>query len=155
MARLREGAAAALVGWDGSGGTVAGRVRVIYPEVDRATRLGKIRIALGKDPSLRIGSFARGTVEVARHTGAAVPLASVVYGAGGVATVLVVAGDRVQARQVRTGLSSDGFVEVLEQLRPGELVVARAGSFLRDGDVVRAVVAGGAIAQAGSEKGSR
>lgn len=148
MPRLREGAPAALASLDG-GPPIAGRVRVLYPEIDRLTRLGKVRIALPKDPSLRIGAFARGTVEAARRTGVAVPLPSVVYGAGGVATVLVAAGNRVEARPVRTGLSSEGFVEVLDKLKPGELVVARAGSFLRDGDVVRPVLAGSQTARAG------
>jgi hypothetical protein len=53
--------------------------------------------------------------------------------------VLAVVGDRVEVRRVRTGLNAEGFVEVTEGLKAGEAIVARAGSFLRDGDVVRAV----------------
>src|SRR5215208_8354805 len=81
MPRLRE-AAQAQVTIDGQR-FIAGRIRNIFPEVDRATRLGKVRIALPKDESLRIGSFARGTVEVARRTGVAVPLSAIVYDAEG------------------------------------------------------------------------
>jgi HlyD family secretion protein len=136
LPRLREGAAAEVTIEPGR--TVQGRVRNVFPEVDRATRLGKVRIALPKDAALRIGSFARGTVEVARRTGVAVPTASVLYGADG-ATVLAVVGDRVEVRRVATGLNAEGFVEVTEGLKAGEAIVARAGSFLRDGDVVRAV----------------
>ena len=136
MPRLREGAEAQVT-IDGQR-FIAGRIRNIFPEVDRATRLGKVRIALPKDESLRIGSFARGTVEVARRTGVAVPSASVLYGADG-ATVLAVVGDRVEVRRIATGLNAEGFVEVTEGLKAGEAIVARAGSFLRDGDVVRAV----------------
>ena len=119
--------------------TIRGRVRNVLPEVDRATRLGKVRISLGSDPSLRIGAFARGTVEIARRTGVAVPVSSVNYGAEG-ATAQVVAGNKVQSRRVRTGLSAEGFVEIETGIASGELVVAKAGSFLRDGDTVRAVV---------------
>jgi HlyD family secretion protein len=49
--------------------------------------------------------------------------------------------NRVQARRVRTGLSAEGVTEVQEGVAEGELVVAKAGSFLRDGDAVRPVVA--------------
>ncbi|WP_246685717.1 efflux RND transporter periplasmic adaptor subunit, partial [Methylobacterium sp. WL103] len=37
------------------GRQIVGKVRRVYPEVDRTTRLGKVRIALGDDPALRIG----------------------------------------------------------------------------------------------------
>ncbi len=58
-------------------GEVEGTVRLISPAVDPATRLGRVRILLGKDPNLRIGTFARGEVIVARGTGLAVPRSAV------------------------------------------------------------------------------
>jgi hypothetical protein len=124
-------------------------VRNVYPEVDRATRLGKVRVSVPKDPTLRIGSFARGTVEVARREGVAVPVNAVLYGPEG-ATIQVVVNDRVEARRVRTGLSAGGLIEVREGVKAGEPVVARAGSFLRHGDPVRPIVA--EAAQAGSAR---
>jgi HlyD family secretion protein len=48
---------------------------------------------------------------------------------------------RVEARTVATGLSAEGFTEIRNGVSAGESVVARAGSFLRDGDRVRAVPA--------------
>ncbi len=121
------------------GRELAGKVRRVYPEVDRTTRLGKVRIALGDDPALRIGAFGRGSVEVARRTGVSVPVSSLLFSADGSAGVLAVRDGRVEARKVVTGLSADGFSEVRSGLSAGETVVARAGSFLRDGDRVRAV----------------
>lgn len=134
---LREGAPA----WIdlGEGGRVAGRVRAVYPEVDKATRLGKVRVRLDADPRLRIGTFARGEVELARSRGITVPQASVLYG-GGRRSVLVVAGDRVEDRTIRTGIADEDTIEVRAGLNEGERVVARAGSFLRDGDRVRPVL---------------
>ena len=123
----------------GAGARVQGRVRAVYPEVDRATRLGKVRVRLDADPRLRIGTFARGAVEIARTRGVAVPQASVLYGGPARSSVLVVAGDTVEARAVRTGLSDDDDIEIRAGLAEGERVVARAGSFLRDGDKVRPV----------------
>ena len=144
VTRLAKGAPARIV--IDATRTLDGRVRRVDPEVDRATRLGKVRIALPKNEGLRIGAFARGTVEVARRTGVAVPLSAIVYDAEG-STVLAVVDDKVEARRVRAGLSAEGFVEIVEGLAAGESVVARAGSFLREGDVVRPVVADAAPRQ--------
>jgi HlyD family secretion protein len=137
LVRLREGALAQ-VSID-QGRTIDGRVRNISPEVDRTTRLGRVRIALPRDPALRIGAFARGTVELARTTGVAVPLSAVLYSAKG-ALVQIVVDERIETRQVRTGLSADGFIQV-EGVSTGDMVVTRAGSFLRDRDAVRPVLA--------------
>ncbi|GJD76497.1 efflux RND transporter periplasmic adaptor subunit [Methylobacterium goesingense] len=138
MPRLHVGDPARL-DWDG-GRTLLGRVRRIDPEIDRATRLGRVRISLDPDPTLRIGAFARGKVEVARRTSVAVPLSALLYGADGGASVFVVADARVEARTVEPGLSAEGAMEIRSGLKAGESVVARASSFLRDGDRVRAVV---------------
>lgn len=137
LARITVGDPASLDLDDGR--QLRGKVRRVYPEVDRATRLGKIRIRLTDDPVLRIGAFARGTVEVARREGIAVPVSSLLYAADGRASVLVAKDGRVEARTVTTGLSSEGFTEIRSGVVAGETVVARAGSFLRDGDRVRAV----------------
>ena len=119
------------------GTTVGGTVRVLYPEVDRASRLGKVRITLTPNPALRVGAFARGSIEVARRTGNAVPVASLLYGNDDAVSVLVVKDGRVDERKVETGLAADGFVEITRSLQAGDVIVARAGPFLRTGDAVR------------------
>ena len=84
-------------------GDVDGTVRLVSPEVDKLTRLGRVRIFLGDDPRLRIGAFARGTIETAQSRGLAVPSSAVVFDAGG-AFVQVVRDGRVETprRQDRT-----------------------------------------------------
>jgi HlyD family secretion protein len=47
---------------------------------------------------------------------------------------------RVETRTVKTGLASEGNVQVGKGLAEGDLVVVRAGAFLRDGDPVRPVL---------------
>ncbi|GEP00339.1 efflux RND transporter periplasmic adaptor subunit [Methylobacterium haplocladii] len=141
----------------GSGERVRGSVRAVYPEVDKASRLGKVRIRLDADPRLRIGTFARGAVELARTRGVTVPQASVLYGGTKGSSVLVAAGGRVEAREVRIGLSDDDDIEIRTGLTEGERVVARAGSFLRDGDRVRPIpvaAAAPAVAEAPSPQAS-
>ena len=125
---------------DAPGVTVAGTVRLVSPEIDKATRLGRVRIYLGDNPALRIGSFARGTIEVARSRGLAVPASAVLYGPDGV-VVQVVRDNRVRTQRIVPGLAAGALVEVREGLSQDDLVVARSGTFLRDGDAVRPVLA--------------
>ena len=119
-------------------GDVEGTVRLVSPEVDKLTRLGRVRIFLGDDARLRIGSFARGAIETAQSHGIGVPSSAVVFDHGG-AFVQVVRDGRVVRRNVKPGLIARGLVEVKEGLSEGDVVVARAGTFLRDGDAVRTV----------------
>jgi HlyD family secretion protein len=121
-------------------GEVEGTVRLVSPEVDKSTRLGRVRIFLGDNTGLRIGSFARGSIVTAGGRGLAVPASAVLYGPDG-ATVQVVRDDKVEVRKVRIGLSSGALLEIREGLAEGELVVVRAGTFLRAGDLVRPVTA--------------
>ena len=115
---------------------IVGSVRLVPAEIDRTTRLGKVRVALPRDAGLRIGSFARGSIEVARRTVLAVPVGAVVYANEG-AAVQIVDGTRILVKPVKIGLVADGYVEIREGLTPDLLVVARAAGFLRDGDQVR------------------
>jgi RND family efflux transporter MFP subunit len=120
------------------GNIVKGEVRLISPEVDRTTRLGHVRVFIGADKRLRVGTFASGQIETARERGLAVPV-SAVSTSGDQSNVLVLDGDTVRERSIRTGLTSAGLVEVRSGLADGDRVIARAGTFLKDGDVVRAV----------------
>jgi RND family efflux transporter MFP subunit len=128
-------------------GEVEGTVRLVSPEVDKSTRLGRVRVFLGDDPKLRIGSFARGAIDTANAKGLAVPASAVVFD-GESAFVQVVKDGRVSQRAIQTGLVSNGIVEVRAGLAEGDVVVAKAGTFLRDGDVVRAVMPDAKISEA-------
>ncbi len=128
-------------------GDVTGTVRLVSPEVDKTTRLGRVRIFLGDDPRLRIGSFARGTVDTATTHGLALPSSAVVFDAEG-AFVQVVRDGHVVRSNIKTGLISGGRVEVREGLAAGDMVVAKAGTFLRDGDAVRPITPDAKISEA-------
>lgn len=128
-------------------GEVAGTVRLVSPEVKEDTRLGRVRIFLGSDPKLRIGSFARGVIDTASGRGLAVPAAAVVFDSSGT-FVQVVRDGRVERRSIETGLMAGGLVEVRGGLALGDVVVAKAGTFLREGDAVRAVHPNSKISEA-------
>jgi RND family efflux transporter MFP subunit len=139
LAGMREGMKATIHAANDA--DVPGRVRLVPAEVDRTTRLGKLRIALAAAPQaaeagLRIGTFARGTVEIARKTALAVPAGSVVYGEGQPTLQIVVDG-KIVVRRVALGLVAEGWAEIRSGIAAGDLVVARAAPFLREGDRVR------------------
>jgi RND family efflux transporter MFP subunit len=123
-------------------GQIEGTVRLVSPEVDKATRLGRVRIFLGDNPGLRVGSFARGQIVTANGHGLAVPASAILYGADG-PTVQVVREKRVVTTKIETGLAAGAIVQVRTGLAEGDLVVTRSGTFLREGDAVRPIVAGG------------
>jgi HlyD family secretion protein len=121
-------------------GEVTGTVRLISSEVDKATRLGKVKVFLGANPALRLGGFGRGTIETAKSRGLSVVTSAVVYTPDG-ATVQVVRNGRVETRLVKVGLKTQHAVEILDGVAEGDVIVAKSGSFLRDGDPVRPVPA--------------
>jgi HlyD family secretion protein len=128
----------------------AAKVRLVSTEIDKASRLGKVRVFLGPNRLFRIGSFGRAVIETAKASGLAVPVSAVVF-SGDTAVVQVVADNKVISRPIKTGLNSEGLVEVREGLKLGDTVVARAGTFLRDGDVVRPAIEATAADPAKSE----
>jgi RND family efflux transporter MFP subunit len=119
---------------------VSGTVRLISREVDKSTRLGKVRIALSPDATARIGEFASGSVEIARRTAIGVPAAAVIQSNSG-NTVAVVSNGRVEVSRVAVGVTNGDLIELRHGLAHGQRVVVRAAAFLRDGDEVRSVEA--------------
>ncbi len=118
---------------------VSGTVRLIYPEIDKSSRLGKLRIFIGANAALRIGTFARAIVETTKGNGVGVPLSSILFNDDG-AAVQVVKNKRIISRVVKTGLRENGVIEITSGIDNGDLVVVRAGTFLRDGDQVTPVL---------------
>jgi RND family efflux transporter MFP subunit len=121
-------------------GSLPGRVRLISGTINQATQLGQVRVFIGSDARLRVGAFGRARIDVAQRCATAVPLSAVLYGSGG-PVVQVVRDGRVESRRVTVGLMAAGQAEIREGLSEGDMVVARAGAFLREGDRVRPVVA--------------
>lgn len=119
---------------------VEGKVRLISAQLDKATRLGNVEIALPEDARLRPGTYARGLIEIGRREGLVVPQSAVQFDAKG-AFVLVVADGIVAERRVEPGLKDDGRVELVHGVTATDMVVVRAGGFLREGDHVTPVEA--------------
>jgi HlyD family secretion protein len=118
--------------------SVEGTLRRIAPEIDQRSRLGPIRIALPAGSPARVGSFARAEIEIARREGVAVPSAALVY-RDGEAFVQAVDNGTIRTTKVEVGLRAGKYVEILSGLEAGQEVVARAGTFVADGDRVEPV----------------
>ena len=119
-----------------NGPDIVGRVRLVSPQIDRATQLGHVRITLTSNSSLKIGMFAQASIDAKRSCGVAIPRTAIDH-----LTVQVVKGNTVETRKVRVGLVSDTSTEILEGLDVGEIVVADAGSSLHDGDQIKTMFA--------------
>ena len=120
---------------------VPGRVRLISEEVDKASRTGKVRIALTDVSRAHVGAFASGQVELARREAVSAPAAALQRD-GATARLYVVRDGRVEERRVTPGIVEGDKVEIKDGLSEGESVIARAAAFLRPGDVVRAAPEG-------------
>ena len=129
-------------------GEFSGKVRLVAPEIERQTRLGRVKIPIGNDNRLRFGATVTGTIETAQSCGVSVPVTALLIRPDG-AFVQRVQNRRVETRRVSLGLVDGTRAEIREGIGEGDLVVARAGSFLREGDIVRPIAASD---QAGARK---
>lgn len=118
---------------------ITGKVRIVPAEVDRLTRLARIRVALPVEAALRVGQFARGVVTIDRRRAVSLPLSALVFDQDQ-ARVQIVRDGRIATRVVHLGITAAGRVEIRDGVSDGELVVLRAGAFLRDGDAITPVV---------------
>lgn len=119
------------------GRDLPGRVRQSPSEINPVSQLGAVRIQIESDPSLRVGMFARATIDAERSCdGVSVPRSAVHFRTEG-ATVQVVRDNVVKTRKIRVGLMSGDSVQVLDGVSEGETVVAYAGGSLRDGEKVK------------------
>jgi len=117
-----------------------GKVRLVSSTIDPNTQLGQVAVALERNPLHRVGAFARAVIDVGKSCGVAVPQSALLFGPDG-AVVQVIRDNRVETHRVAVGLFSSNTVQVREGLSEGDMIVVRAGAFLRDGDRVRPITA--------------
>jgi HlyD family secretion protein len=121
------------------GGKVEGHVRLISPEVDQSTKLGRARILLPLNPDLRPGGYAYARLPDAKTDGLVAPDKAVSYDAEGAAVFVVDPANRVHRVAVRTGDRANGFVQLLQGPPAGSRVLVTGSSFVLDGDRVQPV----------------
>ncbi|MCX7644471.1 MAG: efflux RND transporter periplasmic adaptor subunit [Rhodobacteraceae bacterium] len=119
----------------GLGRPITGRVRLVEPSVDPATRLGRIRIALDEPEAVRDGMFGEAEIVVAERAGPAAPVTAVASDG----SVLLVEDGLVHRVTVTTGIRDGALVEIRSGLAAGAMLVARAGAFVHEGDRINPV----------------
>ncbi len=114
-----------------------GRVTRISPSVNPETRSLTIEAEIdNRDHKLKPGYFARAEVVVQPQTNVLMIPRTAVVSYVGLTKVFVVQDGRAVERPVKLGTQSEGWVEVLEGVQPGEFVVVDQASRLRDGQPV-------------------
>ena len=122
-------------------GEIDGKVRRVAPTIEPNSQLGQAVISVTTNRRLLVNSSGRAQVTTGKScNNVAVPLTAVLYGSAGT-VVQVVRRARVETKRVEVGLMSGGQVEIRDGVQEGDIVVARAGALLREGDPVRPVTA--------------
>ena len=124
-----------------SGQKVGGVVRLVSPQVDAATRLGRVRVTLPVRPDLRSGGFGRAEFTQATRQAPVAPENAVRFDADGASVLTLGSDGRAHRVPVKTGARADGKVELLQGPPPGSKVLLGGGAFVLDGDKVRPVEA--------------
>jgi HlyD family secretion protein len=119
---------------------LTGHLRLVEPTISPTTRLGRARIAIDDEASLRSGMFVEAEITVAERDGLAVPLTALAASSAGLSVLRVVDG-LVERVPVKVGIREGAHVEILDGLSAGDQVVTKAGAFVRAGDRINPVLA--------------
>jgi HlyD family secretion protein len=125
------------------GSPVAGKVRMVAPTVDAATRNGIVYVDLPTGPQtpVKAGMFARGDFNIARSEALTLPQSAVLLRDGFSYVFKLLADSKVQQVQVGVGRRVGDRIELTKGLDANARVVTSGAGFLADGDTVRVVEA--------------
>jgi RND family efflux transporter MFP subunit len=114
-----------------------GRVIEVGPVVDALTRSAKVRIQVANDSGkLKTGMFVEGDILTGVQQQAVVVPAIAVYRGDGTTVpphVFVAENGKAVQRTIRLGRETDGRLEIVEGLKPGDALVAEQRIELADG----------------------
>ncbi|WP_275784333.1 efflux RND transporter periplasmic adaptor subunit [Pararhizobium gei] len=119
---------------------VDGEIRLISPMVDAQTRLGTVYISLLTPEKARVGMYANAQIIIEDRQALVLPLSAVTSSKDGM-VARKVHDNVVQVAKIETGIQDKGFIEIVKGLAAGDMVVSKAGAFVRDGDQIKPVLA--------------
>jgi RND family efflux transporter MFP subunit len=114
---------------------IEGVVVELAPVADAASRTFLVKLDLPPTEAARSGQFGRVWVATGESQTIRVPAGAIVA-RGQMETVFVAAKDHAQLRIVRTGKRTDGEVELLSGINPGESIIIEGAEQLRDGQPI-------------------
>lgn len=139
LPRIQQGQTATITLAAGTA-PLTGKLTLVEPSIDLATRLGRARITLDMPDQVRAGMFAEADILVASRSTIAVPVTAV-GSEGKEITVMTVKDGVVHRTVITTGIRDGGWVEVVSGLAEGDQIVAKAGAFVTDGDKINPISA--------------
>ncbi|MDD2903820.1 MAG: efflux RND transporter periplasmic adaptor subunit [Syntrophales bacterium] len=125
------------------GKTFAGKISLVYPDLDTRMRTRTAEVKLDAPVALIPGMFAR--LKLTLQTAAeavAVPSDAVLVLPNGEKVAYILKDGKAQRRVVKTGLETGGKVQIISGIQPGETMVTAGNEKLKDGMAVK--VQGGA-----------
>jgi HlyD family secretion protein len=121
--------------------SATGRVRMVAPTVDAATRNGIVYVDLPQPGAMKAGMFARGEFETGSSAALTLPQTAVLLRDGFAYVFRLGADNKVTQTKVGVGRRVGERIEITSGLDANARVVATGGGFLADGDTVRVVEA--------------
>jgi HlyD family secretion protein len=135
--RIKQGLSARVM-INGADQPLSGTVRLVSPTVDPVTRLGAVHIAVDENSGAKAGMYGSANIIVTETTALSLPQSAVTTDRHG-SIARRVENNVVKQVKIETGIQHDGYVQILSGLAAGDVVVAKAGAFVRDGDRISPV----------------
>ena len=120
----------------GSSKTFSGEVWQLAPVIDPQSRQGTARIAMAYAPELKPGGFASAVIDSGAVVAPQLPDSAILSDSKGSYVFIIDQNNKVQRRDVKTGLISESGIAIVEGLTGSERVVVRSGGFLSPGETV-------------------
>ena len=139
LAQLKPGQVVRLVAAGGAATT--GKVRMVAPTVDAATRNGIVYVDLPQPGPIKAGMFARGSFEIGGTSALTLPQSAVLLRDGFSYVFRLGENNRVAQLKVGVGRRVGDRIELTSGIEANARVVASGAGFLADGDTVRVVAA--------------
>ncbi|MDR3342073.1 MAG: efflux RND transporter periplasmic adaptor subunit [Treponema sp.] len=140
VASLREGLKAEVMLQAYPGEVFTATVAHVSPVLDSASRTKLITLRFDRnDRRINAGMFARVRINTKNYPDAlAIPVEAVIH-KHSVRAVYVAQNSRAELREIVTGVTIDGLIEIKSGLTAGEIVVIQGQQLLSDGAVVRVI----------------
>ncbi len=136
------------------GRTFAGNITRVSPAVDVESRTFTVEASIPNPGGmLRPGFFSKASILTGTERNVSFVPEEAVVSFAGIVKVYVIAADKAEERRVVTGQRTEGWVEVPEGVKPGEMVATSGLSQLATGTVV-AIQAGSRSAPGPAKPGS-
>ena len=122
----------------GAAEPIAGKIRLIAPRIDSATRTANIRISMPKDSAAPVGLFANATITTSEKQGIILPATAIQQDSEGSFVWKLDEAKKAVRLPVTVTLRDNDSV-MLSDIPTDITVIARAGAFIKEGDVVSVV----------------